>query len=51
VKVFPSEAVDVLDFENVNIQIFISLLQPYVAISDTQTQPHSRSTHGLELGA
>jgi hypothetical protein len=49
VKVFASEAFEVLEFENLNTKIFISLLEGYVAISDTQTQPHSRSTQGLEL--
>ena len=46
-----SEAVKVLDLEILNITIFTSILERYVAVSDTQTQLHSRPTHRLELGA
>jgi len=50
VKVSSSEAVKVLDLEILNIIIFTSILERYVAVSDTQTQLHSRPTHRLELG-
>ena len=50
-KVFSSEAVKVLDLEILNTKIFPSVPERYVAVSDTQTQQHSRPTHRLELGA
>jgi len=49
--VFSSDAVKVLHLEILNIKIFTSILERYVAMSDTQTQLHSRPTHRLELGA
>lgn len=50
-KVFSSEAVEMLDLEILNIKIFTSILESYVAVSDTQTQMHGRPIHRLELGA
>jgi hypothetical protein len=50
VTVFWSEAVKVLDLEILIIKLFTSILDHNVAVSDTQTQLHSRPTHRLELG-
>jgi hypothetical protein len=50
VTVFWSEAVKVLDLEILIIKLFTSILEHYVAVSDTRTQLHCRPSHRLELG-
>jgi hypothetical protein len=40
----------VLDLEILVIKLFTSILEYYVAVSDTQNQLHNRPTHTLGLG-